>query len=99
VVRVRAVAPIQLATVRGREERGPALAKRSSPRDKVEAALPPGMARAGRELRLVRTGLEPELGDNLQVVYAEPRPRAADDRFPKERAKREARAVRALGKR
>jgi hypothetical protein len=99
VIRVRAVPPIQLSSIRGREERGPALAKRGSPRARAETVLPPGMARSGKELRLVRTGLEPEVGDNLQFVYGEPRPRRADDGFPAERAQREARALRALGNR
>ncbi|MBM4381215.1 MAG: hypothetical protein FJ086_18235 [Deltaproteobacteria bacterium] len=98
VIRVRAAPPIRLDRVRGRMEGAPPLPKRTSPRDAVSPALPLGMARAGKELRLVLSDLEPGPGDNLQFVYPEACPRPEDDRFPKERAKREARALRALGR-
>jgi len=97
VVRVRAAPPIKLDSVRGREEKAPPLPKRASARARIQTALPPGMARAGKELKLVRTQLEPGPGDNLQFLYAEPCPRRSDDGFPAEREKREARALRGLG--
>lgn len=96
MVRVRAVAPIPLSAVRGREERGARLAKRNSPKARVEPALPPGMVREGAALKLVRTHLEPDTGDNLEFIYPELRPRPSDDAFPAERKKREARALKAL---
>lgn len=85
--------PMSLETVRVRELREPEIEKRSGPDVAAAPRTPPGVTRTSKAIRVGRTSLEPEQGDNLQIVFAYPTPRRVVDGFPEERAKVEAAAL------
>ncbi|MEN9800665.1 MAG: hypothetical protein RL653_4362 [Pseudomonadota bacterium] len=90
--------PVSLDAVRIRELREPEIDKRPGPDAAVTPRMPPGATRTMKALRVGRTSLEPETGDNLQIVFANPSPRRAVDGFPAERAKVEAAALAEAGR-
>jgi hypothetical protein len=85
--------PVSLESVRVRELREPEIEKRPSADVSPAPRMPSGVTRTSKAIRLGRTSLEPDQGDNLQVVFAYPSPRRVVNGFPEERAKVEAAAL------
>jgi hypothetical protein len=84
--------PLSLDSVRVRELREPEIDKRATAEEAAAPRMPPGVTRTSKAIRVGRTSLEPEQGDNLEIVFAHATPRPSVDGFPEERAKVEAAA-------